>query len=340
MKEFPVLSCFGNENKEAFLFIDGIYYEGVGKMNVRKILVPALLAYAFFTFACVYIVLPEGLETPEAVVEGAELKAWSAVVTNVGKSDSGDLHIDITIQNETGDWSTMHAVPEKPAVLTADGKTVNCDTVFVGTGEHRLAPGFQMRGYTVEKEGAVETQLLYVECKGASVAAEATLSIEYASFGGELDDYDPEANKTEGMLELNLDEVVADLTYPIVVPVDGLIQDAGASITALSENVITLLDVQRTDTGFQFNWQNFNPSKFALKTHIGTPPVIGADGIIYGVYETLDMVSVPITPAKENMEWTTEVAVPQDVKGFYILLSVESKKPRTYLNYALDISDK
>ena len=137
-------------------------------MNVRKILIPALLAYTFFSFACVYIVLPEGLETPEAVVEGAELKVWNAVVTNVGKSDAGDLHIDITIRNDTGDWSTMQAVADKPAVLTtSDGKTTNCDTVFVGTGGHRLAPGFQMRGYTPGKKDDLETQLLYVECKGA-----------------------------------------------------------------------------------------------------------------------------------------------------------------------------
>ena len=52
------------------------------------------------------------------------------------------------------------------------------------------------------------------------------------------------------------------------------------------------------------------------------------------------MVDVPITPAKENMEWITEVSVPMEEKGFYILLSVESKKPRTYVNYAIDISDK
>jgi hypothetical protein len=40
------------------------------------------------------------------------------------------------------------------------------------------------------------------------------------------------------------------------------------------------------------------------------------------------------------VDWTTDVVVPRDEKGFYILLSVESKKPRTYLNYVLDISDK
>jgi len=131
-------------------------------MNFKKTQILALLACSFFTFACVYIVLPEGSEAPE-VVEGAEFKVWNAVVTNVGKSDAGDLHIDITIRNDTGDWSTMHAVADKPAVLTtSDGKTANCDTVFVGTGGHRLAPGFQMRGYTAGKEGELETQLIYV----------------------------------------------------------------------------------------------------------------------------------------------------------------------------------
>jgi hypothetical protein len=333
---FPALS-----NKDA-TFVPPMEFitQREGKMNVRKILIPALLAYTFFSFACIYIVLPEGLEAPE-VVEGSELKVWNAIVTSVANSDAGDLHIDITIRNDTGDWSTMQAVEDKPAVLTTgDGKTANCDTVFVGTGGHRLAPGFQMRGYTAGKKDELKTQLLYVECKGAVAAPGSKLSIKYVSFGGILDDYNPELNKTEGTLELNLDEIVTDLTYPIASAVDGLIQEPGISITALSDNVVTLLDVQRTDTGFQFNWQNFNPTKFPLKTHIGTPPVIGTDGIIYGLYESLDIVPIPITPANENMEWPTEVAVPQDIKGFYILLGVESKKPRTYVFYVLNISEK
>jgi hypothetical protein len=310
-------------------------------MNKKKILILFLLACSFFTFACVYIVLPEGLATEEVTAEGSELKVWNAVVTNVGKSDTGDLHIDVTIRNDTGDWSTMRAVADKPAVLTAsDGKTANCDTVFIGTGGHRLAPGFQMRGYTTGTLEAPETQTLYVECKGATASAGSKLVVNYESFTGILDDYDPEANKAEGVLELNLDEVAADLKYPVASPVEGLIQDAGVSITGLSDNVVTLLDTQRTDTGLQFTWQNFNPTKFPLKTHIGTPPVIGTDGIIYGIYESLDIVDIPITPPNENMKWTTEVAVPKDIKGFYILLSVESKKPRTYVNYALDITEK
>jgi len=51
-------------------------------------------------------------------------------------------------------------------------------------------------------------------------------------------------------------------------------------------------------------------------------------------------VSVPITPAGDTTEWTTEVAVPQDVKGFYIVLSVESGKARLFANYAIDVTDK
>jgi hypothetical protein len=308
-------------------------------MKVKKMFILVLLVYAVFSSACKYIVLPEGLEMKAAVEEGAELRVWNGVATHIGQTETGDLHVDITIRNDTGDWSTMHAVPSQPAVLkTGDGSSTNCDVVFVGTGGHRLAPGFQMRGYTTGKIAEMITQPLFVECKDAQASPGSILSIPYASFEGDLDDYSPEANKSTGTLELNLDEVEANLTYPVALPVDGLIQDSGVSITALSENIVSLLDVQRTATGFQFTWQNFNPTKFALKTHIGTPPVIGEDGIIYGIYEILDLAPVPITPANENMQWTTEVPCPQDVDGFYILLSVESKKPRTYVNYVIDIS--
>lgn len=307
-------------------------------MNGKKILVQILLACTFLLSACKYIVLPEDLDEFEDV---AGTGIWSAQVINVGESETGDLHVDIAIRNDTGDWSTMQSVADKPAVLTtSDGKKTNCDIVFLGTGGHRLAPGFQVRGFTSGKKGDLKTQTLYVECTGAVAAAGSKLSIDYVSFTGILDDYDTEANKVEGVLELNLDEVITDLVYPIGLPVDGLVREAGQEITGLSDNVVTLLDAQRTDTGFQFTWQNFNPTKFPLKTHIGTPPVIGADGIIYGLYEILDMAPIPITPANAKVEWTTEVAVPKDVTGFYILLSVESNKPRTYLNYALDITDK
>ncbi len=309
-------------------------------MKPKTLLTLSLFAYAVISLACVYVVLPEGLESPKSAQEGHEQKAWYGYVTNVSQTAAGDLRIEITIRNDTGEWSTMRAVENKPAVLTSGGKSTSCETVFVSTGGHRFAPGFQMRGYTTGNQSAPETQLLYVECKGAQAATGAKLVIDYVSFQGELDDYKPEENKTTGKLELNLDEIATDLTYPVAEAVDGLILKPGLGITGLSENVVTLLDVRRGESGFLFTWQNFNPTKFPLKTHIGTPPVIGADGIIYGIYETLDIAPVPITPANENMQWQTEVAIPQDVSGCYILLSVESKKPRTYLNYVIDISDK
>jgi len=306
-------------------------------MKGKTLLFYALLVYALITFACVYIVLPEGLEGPEVVDAHAGSRVWSGAVIDVGKSDSGDLRIELAIRNDTGDWSTMHGLEGKPARLsTADGKEFNCQNVVVGTGGHRLAPGFQMRGYTTADQ---QVQPLVVECQGAEVGPGAKLAIEYVCFNGILDDYDPEANRSEGVIELNLDLVVSDLAYPVSTAVDGLILPKESNLTGLSDNVVTLLGIERAPTGLTFTWQNENPTKFPLKTHIGIPPVIGADGIIYGVYETIDMAPVPVTPAKGTMEWRTEVAVPAEVKGLYILLSVESKKPRTYQNYVLDISD-
>ncbi len=311
-------------------------------MNFKKVFVSILLFSTLLISACVYIVLPEGLDNLSTGTGGENL-GWSGIVTAVSESETGGLHIDITIRNDTGDWSTMRTEAGKPAVLTTtDGKTTNCDTVFVGTGGHRLAPGFQMRGYTSEVSGLSETQFLYVECAGSVAAAGSKVSIDYIYFRGELDYYVEveETNKLKGKMELNLDEVVTDLAYPIASPIDGLIQEPETSFEALSENVITLLEIQRDEIGFRFTWQNFNPSKFPLKTHIGIPPVIGEDGIIYGKYVTIDMPEVPLTPAGADVEWTTEVPVPEDVHGLYILLSVESKKPRTYLNYLIDITDR
>lgn len=151
-------------------------------MKPKTLLTLALLAYAVISLACVYVVLPEGLEAPKAAQEGHEQKAWYGYATNVSQTAAGDLRIEITIRNDTGEWSTMRAVENKPAVLTSGGKSTNCETVFVGTGGHRFAPGFQMRGYTTGNKSAPETQLLYVECKGAQAASGAKLVIDYVSF--------------------------------------------------------------------------------------------------------------------------------------------------------------
>jgi hypothetical protein len=47
---------------------------------------------------------------------------------------------------------------------------------------------------------------------------------------------------------------------------------------------------------------------------------------------------VPLTPAGGTAEWTTTVAVPGEVSGLYLPLSVESKKQRYFVNYLLDLT--
>jgi hypothetical protein len=304
-------------------------------INIRK-LIPMFVSLPFL-FACAYIVVPDVGESSAP----KESKGWTGVVTNVGQSESGDLHIDITVRNETADWSTMQAIPGKAAVLTGgDGKNTDCNTLFISSGGHRLAPGFQMRGYVTGTLAEPKTQLLYVECAGAKAAAGMKLTIPITYVTGEFNYYYPDTNKVDGQIELSLDQVVTDLTYPIFAPVEGLVLKSNAEIIAMSDAVITLKGVERTEKGLTFSWNSYNPSDYALKSRIGTPPVIGEDGIIYGIYESPDMASSPTAPAKGTAEWTTEVAIPADIHGLYILMSVESKKMRLFVNYAVDITDK
>ena len=53
----------------------------------------------------------------------------------------------------------------------------------------------------------------------------------------------------------------------------------------------------RTDDGLEFAWETSNPGEYPSFVHIGNPPVIGSDGIIYGYYESPDLATVPMTPA-------------------------------------------
>lgn len=311
---------------------------GAGKMSIKKALAPAFLIFILLNAACKYIVLPEGLEVQGASGKGST--GWNAVATNVGKSDRGDLRIDLTIQNGTGDWSAMNAVEGKPAVLTSEGESIDCETVVVSTGGHRLAPGFQMRGYTTGIKAEPMTQPIYVECAGAEASPGSTLSIPYSYVTGQYNYYEQDKNIIDDNLEIDLDMVSADLEYPVFEEVDGLIQEPGAEIEAINKVVLALNGVERMVGGMQFSWNTTNPGEYPSYVHIGMPPVIGDDGVLYGYYETPDIVSVPITPAADQAEWTTEVSVPEDVKGLYILLSVETGKARLFANYAVDITNQ
>jgi hypothetical protein len=304
-------------------------------MKRNREIMLVILLLAFVSFGCKYVVIPEDL-----IAEQVASIAWSAVVTGVSQTDSGVLHIDVTIQNETGEWSSMQAVAGDPALLINGSDESPCDVVFIGTGGHRLAPGLQIRGYTTGTRAEPSTQLLYVECAEAQAESGAKLSINYVAYSGDLDYYHQDVNESTGTLELSLNEISSDLTYPVYLETPGLIEPSTTEILAISENVVSLVDVQRIETGLQFTWKNYNPTNFALKTHIGIPPVIGSDGIIYGIFEIMDLASTPLTPSKGEVTWTTEAQVPSDVSGFYILLSVEDKQMRMYVNHLIDITDK
>lgn len=304
-------------------------------MRIKKAII-SILVCALLLSACDYIVLPE-----EEASSGLVSKGWHAFVTNVGKSDTGDLRIDITLRNDTADWSAFQTTPNTPAILTtSDGKTSNCEKVVVSTGGHRLAPGFQIRGYTGGTKAKPETQLLYVECQGANASAGAKLSFDYTYFTGQYNYYDKTANKTNATMELSLDEITKDLKYPVAEKIDGLIQKSDTKITALNKCILTLTGAVRTDKGMDFQWMNTNPGEYPSYVHIGIPPVVGVDGIIYGNYESPDIASVPVSGAGKSSEWKTSVVLPKEATGLYILLSVESKQQRLFANYAIDITDK
>ena len=302
-------------------------------MNKNLVLI---LVFPLLLCACAYIVTPD-LDTAPTGTGG---QGWAGAVTKVGPSAAGDLRIDIAIRNETADWSAMQAVAGTPALLTAsDGKTTSCATVFVGTGGNSLAPGFQMRGYTAGTKTQPKTQLLYVECKSAAATPGAILSVDYSYVIGDFNYY-VAATPTAAKLELHLDQVATDLKYPIAEPIQGLIEKPGAGIVAINKCTLTLTDVKRTNTGLEFTWQTKNPSAYPTYVHIGVPPVIGADGIIYGFYESPSLADTPITPGGQTAEWKTAVVAPKDVTGLYIVLSVESKQQKLFVNHAVDISDK
>jgi hypothetical protein len=324
-----------------FLILIDIFGENGDKirkkpMNRKSRLFIFLFAAALISLSCKYVVVPDDL-----IQRQADHGAWGAVVTQIDLSAEGDLRMDVTIRNETGDWSTMQAVPQKSAILKNGSASINCETVQIGTGGHRLAPGLQMRGYTTGSKSDPVTQLLFIECKGITgVEPGATVSFDYNAFNGELDYYHQDANKSVGTIQMSLDEVEEGLVYPIFLEIEGLVKPQTADIPAISNNRVNLVNVQRTDEGFVFDWKNSNPTNFALTTHIGTPPVIGEDGIIYGIFQIMDIAPVPMTPAVGEVEWSTEVSVPAGIHGFYILMSVEDKQMRLYVNHLIDITDK
>ncbi len=131
------------------------------------------------------------------------------------------------------------------------------------------------------KPAEPEIQLIYVEYEGIEeITPGSRLSMDVSYVTGELNYFYQDVGEVNQKLEIDLDQVAGDLTYPITEPIEGLIKEPDSQIEAINDNTITLANVSRTDAGLEFTWRNFNPSEYPLKVHIGEPPVIGEDGII------------------------------------------------------------
>ena len=61
---------------------------------------------------------------------------------------------------------------------------------------------------------------------------------------------------------------------------------------------------------------------------------------IYGFYEDSILAEAPITLPGQKANWTTDVTVPNDATGLYVLLSVESKQQKLFVSHVVDITDK
>ena len=303
----------------------------------------AVVAVVMAVTGCDYIVPPIDTSTATPLLSG---QGWGAIVTGVSEAN-GALHVDLSLRNDSGDWSAMNVAASTAEVTDGSGKTSSCATAFVGTSVFVndsgwfLPPGFMMAGYTSGTAAQPVTQMNYVECAGVAKAAGQKLAIQYTYITGPFNYY-VASHKSSGTLNLSLDKVVTDTKYPIAQKVAGYEPvKADAVIGAINKCTVQLTDVKRTDTGFQFSWKSTNPSSDPAYVHIGIPPVIGADGILYGVYLSPHLSDAPITPAGGGTAtWTTVVAAPKAVTGFYIVLPVETRQQKYFVDYVVDITDK
>ncbi|MGZ6055901.1 MAG: hypothetical protein ACXWM8_00625 [Candidatus Limnocylindrales bacterium] len=311
-------------------------------MRVPRTLAAGLVI-ALAVTGCDYIVPPIDFSTPTPALSG---QGWGAIVTGVSEAN-GALHVDLSLRNDTGDWSAMNVAASTAEVIDGSGKTSSCSTAFVGTsvfvndGGWFLPPGFVMKGYTGGSLAAPVTQLNYVECAGVAKAAGQKLAIKYTYITGPFNYYIA-SQKTSGTLNLELDKVVPDTKYPVAQKVSGNEPvKLGAEIGAINKCTVQLTDAKRTDTGFEFSWKSTNPGTDQAYIHIGIPPVIGADGILYGFYRSPHLTNDLITPAGGGTAtWTTAVVVPKDGTGFYILVPVETKQQKYFVDHVIDITDK
>ena len=302
---------------------------GARSLGTRAIAVGCALAVA----GCGYVVIPEAAATPTPAIAVGQ---WSAMATAVQAVDGG-LQADVALRNDTGAWSAFEIADTGAVTLVdASGGRTPCGTAFVGTGGQSLAPGLIIRGYTAGTKSKPVTQLLSVTCEGAAMAAGSGLEVAYSYTAGDFNYYRPVPPRT-ATLRVDLDTLVQP-TYPGT-PAEGLVvAKIGEPIEAINDNTLTLTAVERTAEGFEFSWHTENPTKYPVYVHIGIPPVVGSDGIIYGRYISPHRADTPITPAGGFADWTTSVDVPADVQGLFVMPAVETEQQKNFRSHAIDLS--
>ncbi len=114
---------------------------------------PATRKWLLLLGACLVIVLAfhgcrgfkrpmQPTPVPGAAVPGAAPgeaaggKGWALIPLNIASTAEGDLHVDMAVRNDTGQWSVMTAEDKPATLITNSGKSIPCDTVQVSSGGH------------------------------------------------------------------------------------------------------------------------------------------------------------------------------------------------------------
>ena len=271
--------------------------------------------------------------TPEA--EAVESKKdWNIIPIGIRKTETNAVQVDLAIHNESDDWSVMSA--DNQAILTTkSGERLPCSTVKISSGGHYIPPNFQLRGFTLKDKSI---QKLHVICNGTEPSNASQLSVTYSYMLGEYDYYAQQKNMVETTQVVALDAIIQDLQYPAT-SISGItLTPTTEVIPALNKCSLTLTNVARTEDGFTFQWQVSNPGEYGTLVHIGNPPLLGDDGIIYGHRVSPDIVQVPIADAKGTASFETKVSLPKEVKGLYMLLSVEQRRERLFASILMDLT--
>ena len=229
---------------------------------------------------------------------------WSAIATDGrGRRPAATSTSTSRSDNETGNWSAMQVASSGAVALTTgDGKTATCATAFVGTGGNE--PGARLpdaRLYRRHEGEAGRPSSLYVECAGRRAGGrleagdrllvrDRRVQLLLAVRAGRA----PSSRSTSTRSPRTSRTRSRD-------PVEGLVEKPTDPIEAINK-----CDADPDDrrpgrpTGSKFAWHTENPTAYPTYVHIGMPPVIGSDGVIYGFYESPHLADTPITPGRRD----------------------------------------